>query len=55
MAFVGRVIIVRYITHSEYGLLVAFSLFGFNFGILRFLPNEKDKDKEINIVPDITI
>jgi O-antigen/teichoic acid export membrane protein len=39
---------------SAANLLVAFSLLGFNFGILRFLPNEKDKQGMINSCLTIT-
>jgi O-antigen/teichoic acid export membrane protein len=55
LGFIFWMLVARFYTPYDVGLatalisaanlLVAFSLFGFNFGILRFFPNDKDKDK----------
>ncbi len=65
LGFVYWVLVARYYTPHDVGLatalisavnlLVAFSLLGFNFGILRFLSNEKDKQSMINSCFTITI
>ena len=64
LGFIFWILVARYYTPHDVGLatalisaanlLVAFSLLGFNFGILRFLPNEKDKQGMINSCLTIT-
>ena len=64
LGFVFWMLVTRYYTPHDVGLatalisaanlLSAFSLLGFNFGILRFLPNEKDKTDMINSCFTIT-
>ena len=64
LGFIFWMLVARYYTPHDVGLatalisaanlLVAFSLLGFNFGILRFLPNEKDKQGMINSCLTIT-
>ena len=58
LGFVFWILVARYCTQHDVGLvtalisaanlLVAFSLFGFTFGITRFLPNETNKQDMIN-------
>ena len=58
LGFIFWILVARYYTPHDVGLatalisaaslLVAFSLLGFNFGVTRFLPNEKDKQGMIN-------
>ena len=64
LGFIFWMLVARYYTPHDVGLatalisaaslLVAFSLFGFDFGILRFLPNETDKQGMINSCLTIT-
>ncbi len=64
LGFIFWMLVARYYTPHDVGLatalisaanlLVAFSLLGFNFGILRFLPNENDKQSMINSCLTIT-
>ena len=64
LGFIFWMLVARFYTPHDVGLatalisaanlLVAFSLLGFNFGILRFLPNEKDKKGMINSCLTIT-
>jgi O-antigen/teichoic acid export membrane protein len=64
LGFVFWMAVARLYTPDEIGLatalisaanlLVVFSLLGFNFGILRFLPNEEDKQGMINSCLTVT-
>ena len=64
LGFVFWMAVARLYTPDEVGLatalisaanlLVVFSLLGFNFGILRFLPNEEDKQGMINSCLTVT-
>ena len=64
LGFIFWMLVARYYTPHDVGLatalisaaslLVAFSLLGFNFGVTRFLPNEKDKQGMINSCLTIT-
>jgi O-antigen/teichoic acid export membrane protein len=64
LGFIFWILVARFYTPHDVGLatalisaanlLVVFSLLGFNFGILRFLPNEKDKQSMINSCLTIT-
>ena len=64
LGFIFWILVARYYTPHDVGLatalisaanlLVAFSLLGFNFGVTRFLPNEKDKQGMINSCLTIT-
>ena len=64
LGFIFWMLVARYYTPQDVGLatalisaanlLVTFSLLGFEFGILRFLPNENDKQGMINSCLTIT-
>ena len=64
LGFIFWMLVARYYTPHDVGLatalisaanlLVVFSLLGFEFGILRFLPDEKDKQGMINSCLTIT-
>ncbi len=64
LGFVFWMLVTRYYTPHDVGLatalisavnlLTTFSLLGFNFGILRFLPNERDKMGMINSCLTVT-
>ncbi len=64
LGFIFWILTARYYTPHDVGLatalisavnlLVAFSLLGFNFGVTRFLPNEKNKQGMINSSLTIT-
>jgi len=64
LGFIFWILAARYYTPHDVGLatalisaanlLVAFSLLGFNFGVTRFLPNEKNKKGMINSSLTIT-
>ena len=64
LGFIFWMLVARYYTAHDVGLatalisaanlLVVFSLLGFNFGVTRFLPNEKDKQGMINSCLTIT-